>query len=160
MFRLMTQDSWERLYQQVLVCMSPHTLGWVWSICCMATFFSLGDSDRVRGPCIRYTFLFFFLLTLQTHKGLLGKSIWCFSCCCLPGVFLPEIRRFDLGCGHHGIWGQNQATIDGEAKRRKKFQEALECSGQSRRSVRLWAFAKSVCRPFHSWADIWTSRLH
>lgn len=28
MFRLMTQDSWERLYQQVSICTSPNRLGW------------------------------------------------------------------------------------------------------------------------------------
>lgn len=101
MFRLMTQDSWERLYQQVLVCMSPHTLGWSLEHLLHGYVFSWRTLTASEGRVIRVHISLFFSLDSADPEGFWENLYGVFRACYLPGVFLPG--QFDLGCGHHGI---------------------------------------------------------
>ena len=82
-------------------CLRTHSVG-VWSVCCMATFFPGGLWPRQGAVLSGYTFLFFSLKSADP-EGFWKNLYDFFRACYLPGVFLPG--QFDLGCGHHGIWG-------------------------------------------------------
>lgn len=138
----MTQDSWERLYQQVLICMSPYTLSWSLERLLHDYFFFLEDSDHVKGPCYLGIHFSFFLSNLQTLRAS-GKIYMIFF---VLVIFLGSFYLVNLilAVVTMAYEEQNQATIDEIEAKEKKYQETLEILRAEQEVSEGWTFMKSV----------------
>lgn len=137
----MTQDSWERLYQQVLICMSPYTLSWSLEHLLHGYVLFLEDSDHVRGPCYLGTHFSFFLSNLQTLRAS-GKIYMIFF---VLVIFLGSFYLVNLilAVVTMAYEEQNQATIDEIEAKEKKYQETLEILRAEQEVSEGWTFVKS-----------------
>ena len=138
----MTQDSWERLYQQVLICMSPYTLGWRLEHLLHGYVFSWRALTTSGGHVICVHISLFFLLNLQTLRAS-GKIYMVFF---VLVIFLGSFYLVNLilAVVTMAYEEQNRATIDEIEAKEKTFQEALKMLRTEQEVSEGWTFVKSV----------------